>query len=301
MFNAPMSSATAPLPLGAQQRRGRIFVALAAVAWSTAGILQRELSVGVGTQMAGRALFAVLGLLGYVAVVERGAVLRAFRAIGRAGLAVAALMAISSGSFIIALNHASVASVLFMQALAPVLAAVFGMLLGEPVSRRTWLAMAVAIGGVGLMVGGPGRPHALGFGLSLVMTVSFAGLLVITRHRRDVSMAPATCLSQVLVLVCAAPFAHPSQVGSGDLVLLVSLGVGQIGLGFVFLTIGGRLIPAAEVALITLLEIVLGPLWVWLVRSERPGVATLVGGAVVLAAVAIQARGSGVEQRVPVP
>jgi drug/metabolite transporter (DMT)-like permease len=182
-----------------------------------------------------------------------------------------------------------------------VLAAVFGMLLGEQVSRRTWLAMAVAIGGVALMVGGPGRPHALGFGLSILMTVSFAGTLVITRHRRDVSMAPATCLSQVLVLVCAAPFAHPGQVGSGDLVLLVSLGVGQIGLGFVFLTIGGRLIPAAEVALITLLEVVLGPLWVWLFLSEQPGIATLVGGVVVLAAVAIQARGGGVEQRVPVP
>jgi drug/metabolite transporter (DMT)-like permease len=210
-------------------------------------------------------------------------------------------MAVSSGSFIIALNHASVANILFMQALAPVLAAVFGMLLGEPVSRRTWVAMAVAIGGVVLMVGGPGRPQALGFGLSLVMTVSFAGTLVLTRHRRDVSMAPATCLSQVLVLACAAPFAHPGQVGSGDLVLLVSLGIGQIGLGFVFLTIGGRLIPAAEVALITLLEVVLGPLWVWLVLSERPGVATFIGGVVVLAAVAIQARGGGVEQRVPVP
>jgi hypothetical protein len=155
-----MASATASLPLGAQQRRGRVFVALAAVAWSTAGILQRELTVGVGMQVGGRALFAVLGLLGYVAVVERGAVLRAFHAVGRAGLAVAALMAIASGSFIVALNHASVANILFMQALSPVLAAVFGMLVGEPVSRRTWLAMAVALGGVGLMVGGPFGPTA---------------------------------------------------------------------------------------------------------------------------------------------
>jgi drug/metabolite transporter (DMT)-like permease len=225
----------------------------------------------------------------------------AFRAIGRGGLAIAALMAISSGSFLIALNHASVANILFMQALAPVLAAVFGMLVGEPVSRRSWLAMVVAIGGVVLMVGGPGRPNALGFGLSVVMTTSFAALLVITRHRRDVSMAPATCVSQLLVLVCAAPFAHPAEVGSGDLLLLSSLGIGQIGLGFVFFTIGGRLIPAAEVALITLLEVVLGPLWVWLVLSERPGVATLLGGVVVLVAVAIQVRGGTVEQRVPVP
>ena len=136
----------------------------------------------------------------YVAVAERGGFVRAFRAVGRAGLAIAALMAVASGSFIIALNHASVANILFMQALSPVLAAVFGMLVGETGVRRTWVAMAVAIGGVGVMVGGPGRPHALGFGLSILMTTSFAATLVITRHRRDVSMAPATCLSQVLVL-----------------------------------------------------------------------------------------------------
>jgi drug/metabolite transporter (DMT)-like permease len=98
-------------------------------------------------------------------------------------------------------------------------------------------------------------------------------------------MAPATCLSQLLVLVVAAPFASPSTAGARDAVLLATLGIAQIGLGFVFLTIGGRLIPAGEVALITLLEIVLGPLWVWIALSERPSTATIVGGVVVLAAV----------------
>jgi drug/metabolite transporter (DMT)-like permease len=287
-----MASATATLPLAAQHRRGRVYVALAAIAWSTAGILQRELSVGVPTQLAGRALFAVVGLLAYIAIAERGAVVRAFRAIGRGGLAIAALMAISSGAFLIALNHASVASILFMQALAPLVAAVLGMLLGEAVSRRTWLAMTIALGGVALMVGGPGRPSALGLGLSVLMTSSFAGTLVITRHLRDVSMAPATCLSQVVVLLAAAPFTHPGVVGARNAGLLVALGVGQIGLGLVFLTIGGRLIPAAEVALITLLEVVLGPLWVWIFLSEQPSAATLAGGAIVLAAVAIQAGGA---------
>ena len=277
--------------LATQHRRGRLFVALAAVAWSSAGILQRELSVGTATQLAGRALFAVLGLIAYVAIAERGALLRAFRAVGRDGLAVAALMAVSSGSFITALNHTSVANVLFMQALAPILAGALGTVLGEPVPRRTWTAMAVAVVGVVLMVGGPGRPHALGLGLSLLMASSFAGLIVITRHRRDVSMAPATCLSQVVVLVAAAPFASPGQADGRDVALLVALGVGQIGLGLVLLTIGARLIPAAEVALITLLEIVLGPLWVWIAVSEQPGAATLAGGAIVLAAVAFQARG----------
>jgi drug/metabolite transporter (DMT)-like permease len=113
---------------------------------------------------------------------------------------------------------------------------------------------------------------------------------VITRHLRDVSMAPATCLSQLAVLVAAAPFVTPGDVGGADLGLFVALGIGQIGLGFVLLTIGGRLIPAAEVALITLLEIVLGPLWVWIFLTEQPGAATIAGGAIVLAAVAMQAR-----------
>jgi drug/metabolite transporter (DMT)-like permease len=275
-------------------------VAIAAVAWSTAGILQRELSVGLATQLAGRAFFAVLGILAYVAVAERGALVGAFRAIGRSGLAIAALMAISSGAFITALNHTSVANVLFMQAIAPILAAAFGTALGEPVARRTWIAMVVAVLGVALMVGGPGRPHAFAFGLTVLMSVSFAGLIVITRHRRDVSMAPATCLSQLIVLVLAAPFSSPGSVSMHDLGLFVALGVGQSGLGLVLLTIGARLIPAAEVALITLLEIVLGPLWVWIFLSEQPSAATLAGGVIVLGAVVLQARGAA-EVAVPPP
>jgi drug/metabolite transporter (DMT)-like permease len=272
------------------QRKGRVFVALAAVAWSTAGLFQRELSVDTATQVAGRAVFAALGLLVYVVAVERRRTLRAFRAIGLGGLGVVALLAASSASFLIALNHASVANVLFMQALAPILAAALGTLVGDPVRGRTWFAMAIAVVGVGVMVGGPGHANVLGEALSLVMTATFAGTLVITRHRRDVSMAPATLLSQLLVLAVAGPLASPATVGAHDVGLLAALGITQIGLGFVFLTIGGRLIPAGEVALITLLEIVLGPLWVWAFLAERPSVATLVGGAVVLGAVLLEAR-----------
>jgi drug/metabolite transporter (DMT)-like permease len=276
-----------------QRRRGRLFVALAAVAWSTAGLFQRELSVDVGAQLAGRALFAALGLLAYVGITERGRVLQAFRAIGRGGMAIVGLLAVSSASFLVALNHAPVANVLFMQALAPIIAAALGTLLGEPVSRRTWLAMAVALAGVAVMVGGPGSASWLGQGLSLLMAVSFAATLVITRHRREVSMAPATCLSQILVFAAAAPFAHVGGAGAKDATLLATLGIFQIGLGFVFLTIGGRLIPAGEVALITLLEIVLGPIWVWAILSEQPAAATLAGGAIVLAAVLLQAKSDG--------
>ena len=112
-------------------RRGRLYVTLAAIAWSTAGLFQRELTVNLATQLAGRAFFAVIGILAFVAMAERGRVVHGFRQIGRAGLALAVLMAISSGAFIAALNYTSVANVLFLQALAPVLAALFGTFVGE--------------------------------------------------------------------------------------------------------------------------------------------------------------------------
>jgi len=280
-----------------EQQKGRAFVALAAVVWSTAGLFQRELAVDTATQIAGRAAFAALGLLVYVVATERRETLRAFRALGLSGLAVAALIAVSSASFIAALNHASVANVLFMMALAPIFAAALGTLVGDPVDRRTWAAMGIAVVGVGVMVGGPGHPSSLGQLLSLIMSVSFAGILVITRHRREISMAPGTVLSQLVLLVAFAPFADFGGAGPRDVTLLAAFGITQVCFGFIFLTIGARLIPAGEVALITLLEIVLGPLWVWLFLSERPSTATLVGGAIVLAAVLsqVQARPAPVQ------
>jgi drug/metabolite transporter (DMT)-like permease len=287
------TAATAVLDQAAQRRRGQVYVALAAVAWSTAGILQRQLSLDIATQVAGRALFAALALLAYVAVAERGRVVQACRSVGLAGVGFALCLAVASATFIAALNHTTVARVLFIQAVSPVLAALLArVLLGEPVTRRTAVAMVVALAGVTLMLGSPGGGDALGDGLAVVMALSFALALVITRHRRDVSMAPATCLSQLMLLVVLLPLASPREVGGDDAFWLAVMGGTQMGLGLVFLTIGARLIPAAQVGLITLLEVVLGPLWVWLALSEEPDTATLVGGAVVIAAIVIQTLGA---------
>ena len=271
------------------RRRGQLFVALAAVAWSTAGVMQRQLSVDTATQLAGRAFFAFFALLAFVAVLNRGRPFAAFRSMGAAGLAVAVCTAFASGFFIVALNYANVANVLFMQAVAPIAAALLAWIaLGESISRRSWMAMAIAVLGVALMVGGPGSGGLVGVGSSLVMTLAFAIGIVITRHRRDVSMAPAICLSQLLVVLVVGPFASFGTVGEHDLTFLVLLGVGQMGLGLAFLTVGARLIPAAEIALITLLEVVLAPLWVWIAISERPAPIAIAGGIVVILAVVLQ-------------
>ena len=268
-------------------------MALAAIAWSTAGVLQRQLTLDTSTQVFGRAAFAGAALLAYVAVVDRGRVLRAFRSVGLAGVAVALCVATASGSFIAALNHTSVARVLFIMAVAPVMAALLARVtLGEPITRRTVLAMALALVGVAVMLGAPSEGSLVGDSLAFVAALAFAVMVVITRWRRDVSMAPATCLSQVILVLAFLPFASPGQIGGDDVVWLAALGIGQIGLGFALLTVGARLIPAAQVGLITLLEVVLGPVWVWLALDERPSTVTLVGGAIVIVAIVIQTRGA---------
>jgi drug/metabolite transporter (DMT)-like permease len=288
-----VATATLALEGSQRQRRGQLYVALAAVAWSTAGVLQRQLTLDTPTQVCGRAVFAGAALLAYVAVLERGRVCPAFRSVGVAGVAVALCVATASGSFIAALNHTNVARVLFLMAVSPVLAAVLARVtLGETITRRTVVAMALALAGVTLMLGAPGEADLAGDGLALLAASAFAVMLVITRWRQDVSMAPATCLSQAILVVAFLPFADFSQIDGADVGWLAALGIGQIGLGFALLTVGARLIPAAQVGLITLLEIVLGPLWVWLALDERPSTLTLAGGAIVIAAIAIQARGA---------
>jgi drug/metabolite transporter (DMT)-like permease len=271
-------------------RKGQLFVALGAAAWSTAGLLQRDLSVGPATQLGGRAFFGMLSLFAFVAISRRrSGVVAAFRSIGRDGLVTAACMAVASGAFIIALNHTSVAHLLFILAISPLAAALIARVaLGEEISRGTWVAMLIALAGVLVMLGGGGGGELLGDGLALAATLAFALSIVLTRHRREISMAPATCLSQVLVLLVAAPFVHPGSADLRDVVLLALLGAGQIGLGLALMTVGARLIPAAQTALIGLLEVVLGPLWVWIAYTEQPNTATLIGGAIVVVGIVVQ-------------
>jgi len=225
---------------------GRIAILVAAVAWSLAGLGQRGLDATPATQVAGRALFAFLALLVVVAVTERSGIIGSFRSLGRDGLTLAVFLAISSGTFLLALNYTSVANVLFLQAASPMMAALLGwILLSERISRRTWIAMLLAAVGVGAMVLGSFDAGVLAVVLPIVMTASFAIVIVIARHRRDVSMMPATCASQVLVVVVVAPFASFTSATTRDWEIFFALGVFQMGFGLALLVAAGATMAAS--------------------------------------------------------
>lgn len=264
-------------------------IVIAATGWSTAGLLQRELSVSTATQVCGRSLAALIVLSAVLIAKERGRVVSSMKSIGGSGVVFAACMAGAMGMFIFALNHSSVANVLFIQAMSPFVAVILAwFVMRERATRRTWIATAVAIAGVGLMVGGPGRGSASGLIASCVMTVLFSITIVLARHRKDISMLPALVLGQFFLFVSTVAFAEFGGLHTRDFVVFGLMGAFQMGMSQVCFAAGARLIPAAEVALLTLLEVVLGPLWVWLVNGEAPGTLTLIGGGIVLIAVVYQ-------------
>ncbi|MBI1958286.1 MAG: EamA family transporter [Candidatus Rokubacteria bacterium] len=191
--------------------------------------------------------------------------------------------------FVMALARTSVANVLIIHSTAPFIAGLIGWLwLGERVSPRTWVAMTAALGGTVLMVSASvGRRSLTGDGLAAVTALSFAAATVIMRRRRAVRMLPAACLAVTFGAAFAFPQAAPGTAGARDLVLLALFGMGQLGVGLSLYTAGARLIPAAEAALIAVLESILGPIWVWLAVGESPGALSLAGGAVVLGALAV--------------
>jgi drug/metabolite transporter (DMT)-like permease len=280
------SSLAAASAATAQYRRGALLVAGGALAWSSAGLIVRATSTDPWTTLFWRSVFAFLFLLVYVALRDRGNALAGFRKLGLPGFLVALSFATSMGTFILALEQTAVANVLIFQAAAPFVAAVLGWIwLGERVSPGGAAAILATIVGIVVMVSDSlAQGRLYGDLLSAVMGITFAIMMVLARRHRDVSMTAATCLATAMTGLAALPFATFTVV-PGDLLLLALFGIGQMGLGLIMFTAGVRLIPVADAGLITILEVIAAPVWVWLVFGEDPGARAIIGGSIVLAAV----------------
>ena len=274
------------------ERSGRLLVAAAAVCWSTGGLIARLVDTDPWTTVFWRGIFCAAFLVVVISLRQGRRTADIFVGMGLPGLAMAACFALASTCFILALDRTSVANVLIIQSLSPFMAGLLGWLwMGERVAGRTWAAMGVALAGSAIMVSRYVYTEAAagsigGDLLAFTVALAFAMATVILRRNRHVRMLPAAALAAALTSVVTAVSARPGTAGAGDLLLLALFGSGQLGLGMILFTAGARRIPVAEAALIAVLESVLGPLWVWLAIGENPGVPSLVGGAIVLAALA---------------
>ena len=274
---SPSGASSAP-------RRGALLVAAAAICWSSGGLIVRLVSTSPWTTSFWRSVFASLFLALVVRLAWGRGIFAQWRRVPV--VAVAACMALSSTCFILSLAHTSVANTLILMSTGPYVAGLLGwILLGERVLLRTWLTMGVALAGAVVMVSSSyARGGLLGDLLAIVMACSFAVATVLIRRHPEIPMVPAAVLATALTGLVALPLAELLTTPPRDIALLAFFGIGQFGAGFLLFLTGARLIPAAESSLIGMLETVLGPLWVWLVLSERPGAASLTGGALILAA-----------------
>ncbi len=271
----------------ADHRLGVFLVAASAVTWSIGGIFARMLSVDEWTTVSMRAAMgAVYMAVGLIAV-HRGNALKALRSIGWFGVGVAALASLSMLFYVGALFHTSIANVSVIYATTPFIAAGLAwLIMREAVSARTLIASLVALVGVVVMVWGSfGSSHLFGDTLAMGMALSFATVAVIARARPGLEMLPVNLYSCIFTAIVGLPFATPSSASPLDWLVLAAFAFTSIPLAFFMFLAGARKIPAAESGLITTLDVVLSPLWVYLIFAENPGQAAIVGGSIVFAAV----------------
>ena len=267
-----------------------LMLVTSALIFSTGALFVRGLHDGhAWTIVFWRSLAACGSLALLIVWRERANPLRAVVAMGRPGWLVAVAFAASSIGMVTALSRTSVAIVLVIFALSPLASAVMAWILtGERVAAYTWAAIAVTVAGVAFMVSGQTEGGAAsGALIALVIPLAFGYGTVEIRRSKHIAMAPAMLLAAVIALVISIPFASPHDVDRHDLILLLVFGFAQLGIGLAIFSIGAAGAPATDVALISMLEPIMGPIWVWVFMSEYPGVPALIGGSAVFIALAV--------------
>ena len=286
--------------------RGVTLVLLAGCCWSIAGLLVRLIDDANEWQILFyRSLTLIVVLLAYIALRNHGALIPAFRAAGRQGALAGAFLGVAFTCWIFAMTHTTIANALFVLSCAPFLAALLArIVLGERVRRITLVCMSVSMCGIAIMVvEGIALGTLWGNLFALGAACGFASFSVALRVGRAVDMTPAVCwagiwsglVAGVVLLLSARGFA----LSVHDFALCALMGSVQVGLGLILYTIGSRQVPAAELTLLSLTEVVLGPILVWVGVNEVPSPYTLLGGAIVLGALTAQAL-SGIRRPPPV-
>ncbi len=272
----------------AARRKGIALMIAAGLCWSTGGILVRSTDLRDPWEIVfWRSAFMVIFVAIVLAIQNRGRVLAPVFRSGMPGVLSGLTLGATFFFFILSVTQTTVANTLVLMSTGPFFAAAAGQLfLGERVPARTWFAIAVALAGVVLMfTDGLGTGQLAGNLLALGVPIAFAlNVVVLRRYRASVDLIPSVLIAGVLAMLVAAPLAWPFTPTARDFAVLGAMGFFQVGAGCVLMTVATRYLSAGEIGLLALIEILLGPLWVWLGIGERPSNLALVGGCIVLGA-----------------
>ena len=272
--------------------KGLLFVFMAGVLWSTVGLGIRLIQEASVWQILFYRSISLSTFLFFVILIRsrENPLKLVVRAGAPAVVAGLSLMAAYSGG-IYAIQSTSVANAMLLFASAPFFAAVLGSyVLKERVSAVTWVSIGVAIFGITVMVSDlTGGPEWSGSLAALGSAIGFSIFTVSLRWGKSNDMLPAVFLSGLFSIIITATIcinlALPLVLSVNDISISFGMGVFQVGAGLVFYTLGSKTLPAAELTLLSLAEVLLGPFWVWLFLGEMASSATALGGAILLFAI----------------
>ena len=269
------------------RRRGVLLVLCATVLWSLAGLFARLVAdLDVWTVMGWRALFGAASIAAVGLIEYSGGRLRNPFGFGALSTIVAALAMIAISAYAAAVMTTTIADVMVIYATLPFVAAAIGFVVNrERVSARTLIAAGAALAGIAIIAAsGLGSGRLPGQALSMLMTVAFAGMIVLQRRAPGASMIVMNGLGALGAGVLGLAHSPHPPISLQDFAVLFLFGLTTIGLAFVIFMEGAKFIPSAEAGLISLLDVVLAPIWVFIAFGENPGLPTMCGGAIVLAA-----------------
>jgi len=267
---------------------GLTLMFIAPVLWSTAGVVTRQVEGATAFELVfWRSFVCCLFVAAFMG-------LRRMRLrLDRPMLASGALWAVMFTAFMVALTLTTTANTLVVMSVSPLLTTLLAaMFLRDPLPASTWVAAGAAGLGIAWMFGSDLGSHTradlLGMAIAFSIPCASAVNVVLLRAAgASVDLRPALAVGGLVSCLIALPLAVPFQASGKDIALLAFLGVFQLAVPCMLLVMASRVLLAPEIALIGLLEVLLGPLWAWLGAGEVPAQATLSGGAIVLGALVL--------------
>ena len=237
-----------------------------------------------------RSLFFSLTVLTFLIITYKSKVLKSFHDSGLPGFIGGLILSIGFCGYVFAMYNTTVANTNFIIQTQTIFLAIFGyFFLKEKISKITLASIILAISGLILMLGNTlSSGQMSGNIVAFVMPITFASLILIVRRYPHVDMVPLQLVAGIVAMIIGFLASTKISISLNDMFLAFLSGTFQIGLGFIFITIGARKTLSAMVGIIMLTEAILGPLWAWLFVNENPSFYVLIGGSIIILAVFLQ-------------
>ena len=237
-----------------------------------------------------RSFFFLLALIAFLFVTDKKNTFNIIKESGLPGLLGGFVLSFSFVAFVVAMSNTTVANVVFIISTQTMFLAIFGYFyLKEKVSLIGLISILLAMSGIIIMVGDSISGGSL-FGniVALAIPINFAILVMIIRKNTKIDMVPAIFYSGIFSLIYGFFLAESFEFTKHDLWMGFLLGVPQLAVSFVCITIGSRTVESATVGILMLMETLCAPLWVWLFLNEIPPISVFIGGAVIISAIILK-------------